>query len=62
MLDGAQVDVIVVKNAYGERRTLSPRSAEFVGRCKQAVLHAEQAVKDSMHAGGRSKAVKNVEE
>lgn len=55
-----QVEVLVIKNAFGAptaRRTLSPPgAAAFVGRCRQAVLHAEQAVRGSVHARPRDAA------
>ncbi|EKM53726.1 uncharacterized protein PHACADRAFT_260217 [Phanerochaete carnosa HHB-10118-sp] len=69
---GEDVEVVVVKNAYCPKakqssRALSPKSTElkrqdFIERCKHAVHHAEQAVKDSMHAGGCSRPVNSVDE
>ncbi|GJE99065.1 hypothetical protein PsYK624_153050 [Phanerochaete sordida] len=54
---GEDVEVLVIKNAFGgakARRTRSPPgAAAFVGRCRQAVLHAEQAVRGSVHARPR---------
>ena len=54
-----QVEVVVIKNAFcagapHARRTLSPETrAEWLARCKQAVHHAEAAVRGAARFNDR---------